>query len=311
MPYPSSSASGVTPSSSAFARLIMITAAAPSEICDALPAVIVPSLENAGRRPPSDSGVVPGRTPSSVSTMTGSPLRCGIETGVISSAKRPSFCAAAARSWLFAASSSCCARVMSPRVGDVLLGAAAHVHRVERAPQAVVDHRVDDRVVAHAVAGARAGEDVRRTRHRLHAAGDDDLGVARRDHLVGEVDRVDARQADLVDGHRGHAHRDARVDRGLARGDLALAGLEHLAHEDVVDLLRADAGPLERGLDGNATEVHRGEVGERSRQLPDRRACRSDDHRAGHGASSRQYVVPLPVQVGQCRDGWFALATDR
>ena len=32
------------------ARLITMTAAAPSEICDALPAVIVPSFENAGRR---------------------------------------------------------------------------------------------------------------------------------------------------------------------------------------------------------------------------------------------------------------------
>ena len=83
MPYPSSSASGVTPSSSAFARLIMITAAAPSEICDAFPAVMVPSFEKAGRSPASDSGVVPGRTPSSVSTMTGSPFRCGIDTGAI------------------------------------------------------------------------------------------------------------------------------------------------------------------------------------------------------------------------------------
>ena len=43
-----------------------MTAAPPSEICDALPAVIVPSFANAGRRPPSDSVVVPGRTPSSV-----------------------------------------------------------------------------------------------------------------------------------------------------------------------------------------------------------------------------------------------------
>ena len=40
-------------------------------------------------------------------------------------------------------------------LADVVLGARAHVHRVERAPQAVVDHRVDDLVVAHAVAGAR------------------------------------------------------------------------------------------------------------------------------------------------------------
>ena len=57
------------------------------------------------------------------------------------------------------------------------------------------------------------------------------------DHLVGQVDGVEARQAHLVDGGGGHGHRDAGVDGGLAGGDLAGAGLEHLAHEDVVDLL--------------------------------------------------------------------------
>jgi len=92
----------------------MITAAPPSEICDALPAVMVPSFENAGRSAPSDSLDVPGRTPSSLSTMTGSPLRCGIETGVISSAKRPSFYTTAAHSCDFAAASSWASRVMPP-----------------------------------------------------------------------------------------------------------------------------------------------------------------------------------------------------
>ena len=48
MPKLTSSAIGVTPRSAAFSRLMMTTAAAPSEICDALPAVIVPSASNAG-----------------------------------------------------------------------------------------------------------------------------------------------------------------------------------------------------------------------------------------------------------------------
>ena len=98
--------------------------------------------------------------------------------------------------------------------------------------------------VAHAVAGARAsGRRYGALRHRLHAAGDDDLGVARLDHLVGEVDRVDAREAHLVDASsRARVIGMPAFDRGLARGDLALAGLEHLAHEHVVDLLGADAG---------------------------------------------------------------------
>ena len=36
----------------------------------------------------------------------------------------------------------------------------------------------------------------------------------------------------------GHGHRDAALDGRLAGGDLALPGLEHLAHDHVVDLRR-------------------------------------------------------------------------
>ena len=79
------------------------------------------------------------------------------------------------------------------------------------------------------------------------------------DHQVGQVDGVEAREAHLVDGGGGHGHGDAGVGRGLAGGDLAGAGLEHLAHEHVVDLLGATPGPLEGGLDGEAAEVGGGE----------------------------------------------------
>ena len=46
---------------------------------------MVPSGEKAGRSLASASAVVSARTPSSVSNSTGSPRRCGIETGTISS----------------------------------------------------------------------------------------------------------------------------------------------------------------------------------------------------------------------------------
>jgi hypothetical protein len=71
---------------------------------------MLPALSNAGRSPASDSAVVSPRTPSSVSNTIGSPLRCGISTLTISLSNRPSFWARAARSWLFAASSSCGSR---------------------------------------------------------------------------------------------------------------------------------------------------------------------------------------------------------
>jgi hypothetical protein len=94
------------------AREVTTTAAPPSEIWLAFPAVIVPSPSKAGRSLPRDSVVVPGRTPSSVSITTGSPLRCGTDTGTISSAKRPSLMAAAARSCDAAAKASCRSRAM-------------------------------------------------------------------------------------------------------------------------------------------------------------------------------------------------------
>jgi hypothetical protein len=63
--------------------------------------------------------------------------------------------------------------------GGVALGAEAHQAGVERAPQAVFDDRVGELGVAVAEAAAGAGREVRRVGHALHAAGDDDVGLAR------------------------------------------------------------------------------------------------------------------------------------
>ncbi len=68
-------ASGATPLASAFCRDMTTTAAPPSLMPEALPAVTVPSPLNAGRSPSSFSTVVSGRGCSSLSTTTGGPLR--------------------------------------------------------------------------------------------------------------------------------------------------------------------------------------------------------------------------------------------
>ena len=59
-------ARGFSPSSSAFSRVISSTAAAPSEICEELPAVILPSSLKAGFSSESFSRLVSGRMPWSV-----------------------------------------------------------------------------------------------------------------------------------------------------------------------------------------------------------------------------------------------------
>ncbi len=79
---------------------------------DALAAVTEPSFANAGRKPATDSAVVPGLMNSSWSNATGSPLRCGIITGTISSLNLPAFWAASALFWLATAKASCSAREM-------------------------------------------------------------------------------------------------------------------------------------------------------------------------------------------------------
>src|SRR5690348_7368442 len=104
-------ASGLIPRFFASSALISTSAAAPSLMPEALPAVTEPSLLKAGRSLASVSAVVPWRGNSSVSTTT-SPLRVFTVTGTISSLKRPRFCAASALFCDEAAKASCSARVI-------------------------------------------------------------------------------------------------------------------------------------------------------------------------------------------------------
>ena len=201
MPCAPISASHSRPSSSALALLITTTAQAPSEICEAEPAVMVPSLLNAGRSLPSDSTVVSARTPSSAVTTIGSPLRCGTVTGTTSSSKTPFFQASAARWCERAANASCSSRVRWSAAALQLLGQQRpSPGAVSLVVQRVVGHRVDERGVAVLEALARLRQQVRGVGHRLHAAGDDDLELAGADQLVGQRDGVEAGEADLVDG---------------------------------------------------------------------------------------------------------------
>src|SRR6201999_181420 len=117
---------------------------------------------------------------------------------------------------------------------------------------------------------AGVGQQVGRLAHRLHATGDGDLEVAGADRLVGQAEGPHARGAYLVDRLRGALLRDAALDLGLARGDLALAGLQDLAVDDLLDLLGIDARALQRGLDRDAAELGGLERGERSAHLADR-----------------------------------------
>ena len=87
---------GVAPVFLRPSSLITRTAAAPSEIWLALPAVAVPSLPNAGFSFARPSAVVSARMPSSASTPTFA-MHCSAESATISPLKWPAAVAAAAR----------------------------------------------------------------------------------------------------------------------------------------------------------------------------------------------------------------------
>ena len=146
--------------------------------------------------------------------------------------------------------------------------------------------------------------------HRLHAPGDHDLDLAGADQLVGHRDRVDARQAHLVDGDARDGHRDAAGDCGGAGGVLAGTGLDDLAHDHVVDLVARDARLLQGAGDGDAAEVGGRLVLEPSEQPADRRTGAGDDDGSGHGcllgsaacsSGNSSATIPTPCCGGRGR----------
>ena len=105
-------------------------AAAPSEICEALPAWMTPSSLKDGLSPASDSAVVPRRMPSSAVTgrRRSTPGRSGRSNA-------PASCAAAARACERAEYSSSWVREKSPLLGDQLRTDALVEREVVRSGQ--------------------------------------------------------------------------------------------------------------------------------------------------------------------------------
>ena len=194
------------------------------------------------------------------------------------------------------------------RAADVVrdrdaFGVGAHVAVLDRAPQPVVDGRVDQLAVAEAKAEPGARDEVRGAVHRLHPAGDRELRVARPDLGGGEHDRLEARPADAVDGRGGGAVREARLERRLPGGCLAGAGLEDLAHQDLVDLRcrRVQARALDGRPDRDAAELRGRHGGQRAAELADRRSRRADEIdvavRAGGGVGHALESTPSPLST--------------
>mmetsp|Transcript_78098 Transcript_78098/g.205028 ORF Transcript_78098/g.205028 Transcript_78098/m.205028 type:complete len:287 (-) Transcript_78098:240-1100(-) len=105
-------------------------------------------------------------------------------------------------------------------VSSHVLGCDAHMVVVESAPQAVLDHCVGHLHVAHPLAIAALEHHVRTQRHVLLAPGNNHAGLAARNGLRCEVQRLEAASAHLVDCHRGAGDGQAGMHGCLSSGIL-------------------------------------------------------------------------------------------
>ena len=161
-------------------------------------------------------------------------------------------------------------------LGCDLVALRRHRHREVLIPQTVVNHRIDQRAVAEAIAEARVAQQVGRVRHRFHSAG--------RNHCVRTgVDRAhrihDGEQsgrAHFVDRVGGHRFGQARLEHDLTRRILPDAGLQNFAEDHVLDFRRIDAGALDRTGESDGAERGGGKGSEGAAELAERGAGRRE-----------------------------------
>ena len=232
---------------SAQVRSATIMAAAPVLRPGALPAVIVPSLRNAGLSLERLSSVVSGRLCSSLSNFDRTFSRGDFDSGDFSGefagrlrGRKPLLRPLCPTILLFA--------------GDLvrareILGVPSGVLTGERIVEAVHEHRIVDLPVAHAVAPTAGAHEIRRAVHVLHAAGDRAVDESEHHLLCRACDRLSARAADAVHGHRRNIDRHAAVDSRLSGRVHLVAGLDHVAHDDRIHVAGRQFGALERRAD--------------------------------------------------------------
>src|SRR3546814_6516994 len=122
-------------------------------------------------------------------------------------------------------SSDVCSSDLTGRVAEYAHGLAVVV-----IGQAVPGHVVEHFGAAVLDAGARAVEQVRRIGHRLHAAGDHDIGRAGLDQVVAEHDRLHAGAAHLVDGGGARSEEHTSELQSLMRISYAVFCLQKKTH---------------------------------------------------------------------------------
>ena len=127
-----------------------------------------------------------------------------------------------------------------------VIGLVSHRAILKRTPESVVEHRVDRLPIAEFPSLSHASQQIGSTAHALHAAGDDDLGVAGADRLVGQHDGFQPRATHLVHARRGHGRRQSGGQGGLPGRCLPNAGRQNVPQNHFVDPPDIDSNTAER-----------------------------------------------------------------
>ena len=98
-----------------------------------------------------------------------------------------------------------------------------------------------------------------------------------------KTDRLQARPANFIDRHRCHIRRQAAPQGGLTRGVLAQAGLDDITHNDFIDLLRSQTGPLDNRFDDQGSQLGSAHGFEHALEFTNRSADCTDDDDFFHG----------------------------
>mmetsp|Transcript_24492 Transcript_24492/g.61599 ORF Transcript_24492/g.61599 Transcript_24492/m.61599 type:complete len:358 (+) Transcript_24492:1323-2396(+) len=157
----------------------------------------------------------------------------------------------------------------------------AHVVLVEGARQPVREHGVRELHVAHLLpeAGGFAGEKMGRVGHGLlPAASDQILSLPRLDRHHAQLNHLETRPADLVDGVAWCCFWQPGHDACLPCRVLPAPRREHLAHDHFVDGGRWIPDILETLFQHHRAHLWRGKLPQTPIELPDGTAAGSHNH---------------------------------
>ncbi len=130
--------------------------------------------------------------------------------------------------------------------------------------ETIHQHRIEYFRITHAIAPAPGTHEIRGTVHVLHAAGDRAIDQAEHHLLRGARNRLRSRAANPVDRHCRNLDRDAAIDGRLPGRVHFVASLDHVAHDNRVDITGAEFRALKRRADYRGTEIYRRHIFQRA-----------------------------------------------